>query len=71
MMMMCLFGELLNRLRIDLGYWCEHCNEQCKRNGRSMAIEGKTPPLWYVGITFASGPSGQESRAPASLPVFA
>jgi hypothetical protein len=28
---MCLFGKLLNRLRIVLGYWCEHSNEQCTR----------------------------------------
>jgi hypothetical protein len=39
------FWKLVNRLRIVLGYWCEHYNEQCMRNGRSMPIEGKTTTL--------------------------
>jgi len=47
-MMMWLFGELLNLLRIVLGYWCQHYNEQCKFNSRSMPIQGKTTTLWYV-----------------------
>jgi len=71
-MMMCLFGKLLNRLRIVLGYWCDHYNEQCMRNGRSMPIEGKTTTLSYVGITFAvvQWPKNAELQRELSMQFF-
>jgi len=66
-LMMYVFWKLVNRLRIVLGYWCDHYNEQCMRNGRSMPIEGKTTTLSYVGITFAVVQWPKNCRAPREL----
>ena len=61
-MMVCLFGELLNRLRIVLGYWCEKDSEQWKLNDRSMAIEERTDAV-ICGNHFCSCPVAKKGRA--------